>query len=73
MSIILQWWMTLQWKTSRRGGRGDDAFALVAGVFRTASVRWRARAYMTGLLAPIERKTAWQLSEATGDPNPEVL
>jgi SRSO17 transposase len=49
----------------------DDAFALVAGVFRTASVRWRARAYLTGLLAPIERKTAWQLSEAAGDPNPD--
>lgn len=49
----------------------DDAFALVAGVFRTVSVRWRARAYLTGLLAPIERKTAWQLSEAAGDPNPD--
>ena len=40
-------------------------------VFRTASVRWRARAHLTGLRAPIERKTAWQLSEAAGDPSPD--
>ncbi|MDA1361672.1 IS701 family transposase [Glycomyces luteolus] len=41
----------------------DDVFALVAGAFRTASVRWRARAYLTGLLAPIERLTKPRLAE----------
>lgn len=53
------------------GGDADDVFVLAAGAFRTASARWRARAYLTGLLAPIERRTAWRLSEATGNPNPD--
>src|SRR4051794_37572919 len=31
----------------------------------------RARAYRRGLLAPVERKNAWQLAEAVGDAPPD--
>src|SRR3954468_219334 len=31
----------------------------------------RVRAYLEGLLCPIERKNGWQLAENAGDPTPE--
>jgi SRSO17 transposase len=33
--------------------------------------RRRARAYLQGLLAPVERKNGWQLAEAAGDRTPD--
>src|ERR671937_1760359 len=33
--------------------------------------RRRARAYVRGLLAPVERKNGWQLAEAAGDRTPD--
>ncbi len=33
--------------------------------------RRRARAYLQGLLAPLERMNGWHLAEAAGDPNPD--
>ena len=39
--------------------------------FGRAEPRRRARAYMRGLLAPIERKNGWQLAEAVGDATPD--
>ncbi|MBO0853396.1 MAG: IS701 family transposase, partial [Nocardia sp.] len=51
----------------------DDVFARVAGMFcRAESRRW-ARSYLTGLLAPVERKNSWQLSEAAGVVGPDGL
>src|SRR5215468_7370652 len=42
----------------------DDLFARVAGRFGRVEPRRQARAYLTGLLAPVERKNGWQLAEA---------
>ncbi|WP_442943408.1 IS701 family transposase [Nocardia sp. NBC_00565] len=51
----------------------DEVFARVAGVFyRTEPRRW-ARAYLTGLLAPVERKNSWQLADAAGVVEPDGL
>jgi SRSO17 transposase len=53
------------WKASL-----DDVFALVAGLFSRVELRRRARSYLVGLLAPVERKNSWQLAEAAGDTDP---
>lgn len=44
----------------------EDLFALVAGRFGRVEPRRRARAYVLGLLAPLERKNGWSLAEAVG-------
>jgi SRSO17 transposase len=38
--------------------------------FRRAEVRSRARRFLEGLLAPVERKNGWQLAEELGEPGP---
>ncbi len=48
----------------------DTLFARVAGRFGRVEPRRQARAYVTGLLAPVERKNGWQLAEAAGDSSP---
>ncbi|WP_280309465.1 IS701 family transposase [Nocardia abscessus] len=51
----------------------DNMFAAVASIFgRVESRRW-ARAYLTGLLAPIERKNSWQLADAAGAMEPDGI
>jgi SRSO17 transposase len=51
----------------------DDLFAGVAGRFPRVEPRRQARAYVTGLLAPVERKNGWQLAEAAGDAAPDRM
>jgi SRSO17 transposase len=51
----------------------DDLFARVAGRFPRVEPRRQARAYVTGLLAPVERKNGWQLAEAAGDSAPDRM
>ncbi|MFE3000822.1 transposase [Nocardia sp. NPDC059246] len=51
----------------------DEVFAPVAGAFYRAEPRRRVRAYLTGLLAPVERKNSWRLSEAAGVVEPGGL
>jgi SRSO17 transposase len=51
----------------------DDLFARVAGRFSRVEPRRQARAYVTGLLAPVERKNGWQLAEAAGDAAPDRM
>jgi SRSO17 transposase len=51
----------------------DDLFARVAGRFARVEPRRQARAYVTGLLAPVERKNGWQLAEAAGDAAPDRM
>jgi SRSO17 transposase len=48
----------------------DALFARVAGRFGRVEPRRQARAYVTGLLAPVERKNGWQLAQAAGDLSP---
>ncbi|MGP3966053.1 IS701 family transposase, partial [Nonomuraea sp. 3N208] len=51
----------------------DELFARVAGRFGRVEPRRRARGYLLGLLAPVERKNSWQLAEAAGDDGPEGM
>jgi DDE superfamily endonuclease len=51
----------------------DDLFALVAGRFFRVEPRWRARAYVRGLLAPLASKNGWTLAEAAGDGTPDGM
>ncbi len=48
-------------------------FARVAGRFGRVEPRRRARGYLLGLLAPVERKNSWQLAEAAGESTPEGM
>src|SRR5262247_2039493 len=38
--------------------------------FARREVRWRAWAYIRGLLSPVERKNGWQLAEINGETTP---
>jgi SRSO17 transposase len=49
----------------------DVVVEQIAPQFGRAEPRRRARAYMRGLLAPVERKNGWQLAEAVGDATPD--
>jgi SRSO17 transposase len=51
----------------------DALFARVAGRFGRVEPRRQARAYVMGLLAPVERKNGWQLAEAAGDSSPDRM
>jgi SRSO17 transposase len=52
--------------------RGLDELAeRLAPRFVRAEARRRAGAYLRGLLAPVERKTGWQLAAAAGDRTPD--
>jgi SRSO17 transposase len=49
---------------ARRGGAPDR------GAVPRSETRDRVRAYLIGLLGPVQRKNAWQLAEPIGDPDP---
>jgi SRSO17 transposase len=51
----------------------DGLFARVAARFGRVEPRRQARAYLMGLLAPVERKNGWQLAEAAGDASPDRM
>ena len=54
--------------------RGLDALAeQIAPRFRRIEPRRRVRAYLQGLLAPVERKNGWQLAENAGDRTPDAV
>ena len=42
----------------------------IAHRFGRAEVRARVQRYLSGLLAPVARKTGWQLAEALGEEGP---
>ena len=49
----------------------DGVVGRIAPRFGRAEPRRRARTYLRGLLAPVERKNSWQLAEAVGDATPD--
>jgi SRSO17 transposase len=51
----------------------DGLFARVAGRFGRVEPRRRARTYLRGLLAPVERKNGWQPAEAAGGAAPDRM
>ena len=48
-----------------------EVHARIAPRFRRAEARTRARRYLAGLLAPVERKNGWQLAEHLGEAGPQ--
>src|ERR1051326_2218906 len=48
----------------------DEVFERVAARFGRIEPRLQAKAYVRGLLAPVERKNSWQLAEAAGHRTP---
>src|SRR5215211_5312465 len=49
----------------------DALHARIAGRFRRAEARERARRYLEGLLDRVERKNGWQLAEHLGEAGPD--
>src|SRR3954447_11508995 len=49
----------------------DELVTRIAPRFDRIEPRRRARAYLQGLLAPLERKNGWHLAEAAGDSSPD--
>src|SRR3954466_6944454 len=49
----------------------DGLVEQIAPRFRRVEPRRRVRAYLQGLLAPVERKNGWQLAESAGDRTPD--
>src|SRR6516162_3073828 len=51
----------------------DALFARIAHRFARQEARNHAKAYLQGLLSPVERKNGWQLAEFVGDKTPYAL
>jgi SRSO17 transposase len=53
--------------------RFDELMSLVAGRFRRVEPRRTARAFVLGLLSPVERKNCWWLAERAGHADPQAM
>jgi SRSO17 transposase len=51
----------------------DELAERIAPRFCRIEARQRARSYLGGLLAPLERKNGWHLAEAAGDASPDSV
>jgi SRSO17 transposase len=51
----------------------EELLGRVAGRFARADLRWRARAFVRGLLADLPRKNCWTIAEHAGDPSPDGM
>jgi SRSO17 transposase len=51
----------------------DEVHARIAPRFARSEPRERVRAYVLGLLAPLERKNSWTLAERAGEANPDGM
>ena len=51
----------------------DELVERIAPRFCRIEPRRRVRAYLQGLLAPVERKNGWQLAEHAGDRTPDAV
>jgi SRSO17 transposase len=58
-------------ETADWAGGLDALIEQIAPRFRRIEARRRARAYLQGLLCPVERKNGWQLAENAGDRTPD--
>src|SRR5262245_53135524 len=52
------------------GRQLDEVARRIGARFPRSETRHRVRAYLAGLLGPVQRKNAWQLAERIGDPDP---
>jgi SRSO17 transposase len=51
----------------------EELLGRVAGRFARVDLRWRARAFVRGLLADLPRKNCWTIAEHAGDPTPDGM
>jgi SRSO17 transposase len=51
----------------------EELLGRVAGRFGRVEPRWRARAFVLGLLADLQRKNCWTLAEHAGDASPDGM
>ena len=51
----------------------EELLGRVAGRFGRVDLRWRARAFVRGLLADLPRKNCWTIAEHAGDPTPDGM
>jgi SRSO17 transposase len=51
----------------------DELMLRAGGRFRRAEPRWRARAFVLGLLAELPRKNCWTIAEHAGDATPDGM
>lgn len=51
----------------------QEMCAHISPCFRRSETRNRARAYLQGLLSPIEGKNGWQLAEEAGESTPYAM
>ena len=51
----------------------DEVLGRVAGRFARVDLRWRARAFVRGLLADLPRKNCWTIAEHAGDATPDGM
>ena len=54
-------------------GELDRVHALIAGRFARSEPRSRAREYLSGLVAGLERKNGWTLAERAGEASPDGM
>ena len=52
------------------GKQLDDVARRIGARFPRSGTRDRVRAYLVGLLGPVQRKNAWQVAEQIGDGDP---
>ena len=52
------------------GQQLDEASRRIGARFARSETRDRVRAYLIGLLGPVQRKNSWQLAEQIGDDDP---
>jgi SRSO17 transposase len=52
------------------GQQLDEVARRIGARFPRSETRDRVRAYLVGLLGPVQRKNAWQVAEQIGDPDP---
>jgi SRSO17 transposase len=51
----------------------DELLSRVAGRFARVEPRWRAKAFVLGLLADLPRKNCWTIAEHAGDASPDGM
>jgi len=55
------------------GQQLDSVVHRIASRFARSEARRRVRAYLIGLLGPVQRKNSWQLAEQVGDESPDAV
>jgi SRSO17 transposase len=55
------------------GQQLDSVVQRISSRFARSEARTRVRAYLIGLLGPVQRKNAWQLAEQVGDDSPYAV